>query len=150
MADIYWYISRYKILRTGHERSASRKALLSEAVDITGQSTFQNKIRLWAWKRFVPAEPWKSAEKRTTGDFIIDPYDDYIRDNFVLSPETGLAKHYKWLLNERSSGGDSKYKYEADAIVDGIKKVWKNPWNTCRTTLGRFAQAGHPPDWLRI
>lgn len=94
------YIARFRMTRLGGERAALRAESLKSFADITGMATFSNGVRLFAWRPFKTVEARKPAAE-TKDDFVFNPYDDYIRDKFVLSPKTGLAKTYPWLRNSR-------------------------------------------------
>jgi hypothetical protein len=109
------YIARFKMTRIGGERADVRSSTLRTFADITGMSTFANKIRLFAWKPLKFAEHKKpSAEIR--GKFVINPYDDYIREHLILNTETGLANLYPWLQNPRKYCSKCKKFYAANAI----------------------------------
>ncbi|MFQ6009768.1 MAG: hypothetical protein ACE5J7_01455 [Candidatus Aenigmatarchaeota archaeon] len=120
------YITKYKIMKTAHESPAGRSGSLSSYADITGQRTFANGIRIWAWKSFKAIEARKPALERV-GEFVYDPYDDYVRRNLVLNNKTGLASIYPWLLNKvpEEHFKPGVVECEADHIVQNeIKKHW--------------------------
>lgn len=120
------YIAKYKMFKETHEQPGGRMSSLSSWYEATGQRTFVNGIKLWAWKPFVVGEArtLPTIKPSQAKKFVFDPYDDYVRENLVLNNKTGLAKLYPWLLNTRTKGGDKKYVYEADAIADELKKEW--------------------------
>ena len=109
------YIARFKMTRLGGERPGIRSATLRTFADITGQATFANKIRIFAWKPMKFAEHKKPAAE-VKGDFAINPYDDYIRENLILDPVNGLAALYPWLRNERKYCPKCKEYYSFDAL----------------------------------
>jgi len=94
------YISRFKMTRLGSETASGRSSVMKSYADISGQATFSNKIRLWAWKPLPSKEFRKPTIERKKG-FAINLYDSYVRENMILSTKTGLAKEYDWLLDER-------------------------------------------------
>ncbi|MBN2202791.1 MAG: hypothetical protein JW700_01200 [Candidatus Aenigmarchaeota archaeon] len=93
------YITRFRMTRLGGEGSRSRGESIKSFFDITGQSTFSNFIRLFAWKPFKTVERMKPAAELKNG-FIVNPYDKYTRNKLILGSK-GLAKTYKWLANKR-------------------------------------------------
>ncbi len=109
------YIARFKMTRLGGERSHVRRETLRTFADITGQSTFANKIRIFAWKPMKFAEFRKPAAE-IKGDFIINPYDDYIREKLILDPVNGLASIYPWLRNNRKYCPKCKEYYSFDTL----------------------------------
>jgi hypothetical protein len=94
------YIARFKMTRLGGERPKERAATLRAFADITGMSTFANKIKVYAWKAMRISEH-KRAAREVIGDFVLNPYDDFIRENLILDPNKGLARLYPWLRNDR-------------------------------------------------
>jgi len=112
------YISRYKAMKVGHERAEIRKGAFTAFADLTGQATFANSIRLWAFRPYRAVE-YKKAPAVKTEKFHIDPYDDWAK-MFIKDPKRGLAATYPWLLNEGKKG------MIADDIVDDIKNGWQN------------------------
>jgi hypothetical protein len=91
------YIARFRMTKLGGERSAIRKSSLELFTDITGIATFSNNIRVFAWRTLKVAE-FKKPAGEIRGDFLISPYDDYIREHLVLGK---LADIYPWLRNPR-------------------------------------------------
>ena len=120
------YITKFKLMKTGHETASGRSASLSSFADVTGQKTFSNNIRIWAWKAFT-AEEFHKPGMEKVGEFIIDPYDDYVKENFIFNNKTGLAKIYPWLLNKvpPKEFVAGKIECEADLMVSKIKKGWE-------------------------
>jgi len=109
------YIARFKMTRIGLEREKIRSGTLRSFADITGMSTFANGIRLFAWKPLKFAEHRKpSAEVRN--NWYIYPYDDYIREHYVLDTKVGLANIYPWLRNKRKYCPKCKKYYSAEII----------------------------------
>lgn len=94
------YISRFKMTRLGGERPLVRAGTLKSFADITGMATFWNGIKIFAWKPLKTKEPRKPAAE-IKSPFVINPYDSFIRENYVLDPVKGLAKLYPWLRNDR-------------------------------------------------
>ena len=146
------HIARYRTLKLGAERRAESLGGLKSFFDISGQSTFTNHIHLYAWKAFRAVEHRKAPAlvEEDKGDFIIDPWDDYVRETLVLDKEFGLAKLYPWLRNKSEKRiKDLKLKSEdvkteediienrvtkADEIAEDIKK---NKWSVgMRLTKG--------------
>ena len=95
------YIARFKMTKVGLERSSVMGTLSKSFADISGQSNYANKIFIWAWKPFEP-HGWKERAKEylSSEGFVIDPYDDFVRENFILDPKKGLAKEYPYLAEE--------------------------------------------------
>jgi len=91
------YIARFRMTKLGGERSAIRKSSLELFTDITGIATFSNNIRVFAWRTLKVAE-FKKPAGEIRGDFLVSPYDDYIREHLVLGK---LADIYPWLRNPR-------------------------------------------------
>ncbi len=135
------YLVRFKIMKVGAERKDVQRNMLKSFADVTGQSTFSNAINLWLWKPHKLVEERKNIVEKTgkTSDFIFDPYDDFVRENFVLSKKTGLAhpNFYPWLANilpkdkaekleivksGRIKAGEATV---ADEIAEEIKSSWK-------------------------
>jgi hypothetical protein len=115
------YIARFKMTRLGGERADVRANTLKTFVDITGISTFNNQIRLFVWKPMKFAEHNKPFSE-TTGKFIVNPYDEYVREKIILDKEKGLAKIYPWLANAVKYCPACKGYYSRDAIRCGNKK----------------------------
>ncbi len=109
------YIARFKMTKLGGERAAGRSGTLRTFADLTGQSTFANKIRIFAWKKMKFAEHRKPAAE-VRGDFVIYPYDDYVRENLILHPTKGLAALYPWLNNDRKYCSKCKKYYSYNAL----------------------------------
>ncbi|MEM5804715.1 MAG: hypothetical protein QXU82_02610 [Candidatus Aenigmatarchaeota archaeon] len=120
------YITKFKMMKTGHETAFRRGSALSSFADVTGQKTFSNNVRLWAWKAFSAEEVHKPGVEKV-GDFIHDPYDSYVRENLILNDKTGLASIYPWLLNRvpEKKFKKGEIECEADLMVEEIKKEWK-------------------------
>jgi hypothetical protein len=92
------YIARFKMTKLGTESSFGRSATLKSFADITGMFTFFNVIRLFIWKPMKITEhqkPFREVTKK--GGFVLDPYDDYVRDEIILNKKTGLVAIYPWL-----------------------------------------------------
>ena len=137
------HIARYRTLKLGAERKAAAAGLQSFA-DLTGQSTFNNKIKIYAWKKFRAVEHKKSPtviEKTASNDFNIDPWDDYVREKLVLDGNHGLAKLYPWLRHPSKKMIEDKKikeKIETDeeaiekrvTVADELAERVKKNWNT--------------------
>lgn len=99
------YISRYKMTKLGSETRGGRSGVFKSFVDIAGTSTFSNGITLAVWKPLKPANVERKEYIRESGkaggDFIIHPYDAWIRKHMILDAKKGLAKEYSWLANPR-------------------------------------------------
>lgn len=108
------YIARFRMTRLGGERSSLRGEAMKSFADITGMATFSNGVRLFAWKPFKTVEVRKPAAE-IKDDFVINPYDDYTRENLVLGRK-GLAKLYPWLRNARKYCSSCK-KYLPSGII---------------------------------
>ena len=94
------YLVRYKMMKTGYERPEVATRYLRSFADLTGQATFANVIKLWAFKPLHVPEQRPAATVRE-GEFLVDPYDSFVRENFILNKKTGLAKLYPWLADPR-------------------------------------------------
>jgi len=93
------YIARFKMTRIGGERLRVRAETLKSFADITGIATFWNGIKVFAWKPLKTEEIRKPAIEMKS--FAVNPYDKFIRENYVLDPVKGLARLYPWLRNDR-------------------------------------------------
>ena len=110
------HIARFKSIKLGG--TVAPAAITKSFADVTGMSTFANGIRLHTWKFFKPYEVRKApAEFKPGKDFIIEPYDDYMRETYVLDPQRGLAKHYPWLRDERKYCSKCKKYYPGGTIT---------------------------------
>jgi hypothetical protein len=139
------HIARFKSIRLGMATEPGRSATMKAFADVTGMSTFANGIRLNAWRFFRPVEARKAAIEFKPGKkFVYEPYDDFMRQTYVLDADRGLAKEYPWLRDPRkycrrcekyhpaetvkcpkcgSVGLEDRFR--ADQIVDeNIKKDW--------------------------
>jgi hypothetical protein len=95
------YIARFKMTKLGGERKPIRAETFKSFADITGEATFANGIRIYAWKILKSRDIRKPAAEIKRHGFIIYPYDNYIRENFILDTRKGLAHIYPWLNNDR-------------------------------------------------
>lgn len=130
------YITRFKMMKLGHETEAGRLGTLRAFHDLAGQASFSNNIKIWAWKPFRPPEA-KKATTKITEKFLIHPYDRYVRENFILSP-TGLAKIYPWLRNKIDAGKAKQLdivnkgivrEEEATVADEMVDNILKSEWN---------------------
>jgi len=110
------YISRFKMTKLGGERVPVRAGTLKSFADVTGLAVFSNGIRIFAWKPLKTVEFRKPAAE-VKGKFIIDPYDDFIRENYILDPSKGLASIYPWLRNDRKYCQKCKAYYPPSVIM---------------------------------
>jgi hypothetical protein len=94
------YIARFKMTKLGGERPSGRSKALRSFADITGMSTFTNSIRLFTWRPLKTGEVRRPAAE-VKKDFVVYPYDDFIKENYVLNTSNGLAAIYPWLMNDR-------------------------------------------------
>lgn len=94
------YISRFKMTKIGPGTPAAKSKIMTSFADVTGISTFANGITIWAWK-WIKSEEFRRPLTVKEGDFSINPYDNWIRENYILDPRKGLAVIYPWLRNER-------------------------------------------------
>ncbi len=139
------YLARFKMMRVGAERSGVAKSMLKSFADVTGQSTFSNVVKLWAWKPHKIVEERKPAAEKTGSmtDFVIEPYDNFVREKFVINTKTGLAHKdfYPWLADKLSLEKAKKLSIvkegrikpeeatKADEIAEQIKSEWKKGLN---------------------
>jgi hypothetical protein len=74
------YITRYKMLREQVETKPSE--YLTNPVMTPGfmQAVAFSGVRLWVWKVFTPAEMHKPEAVPEKKGFLIDPYDDFVRE----------------------------------------------------------------------
>jgi len=110
------YIARYKMTKTGTELSSERANVLKSFMDITGQSTFSNYIRLWAWKPLRSIEPKKSPAE-LQDKWWVYPYDDWMRHHYVLNTKKGLANIYPWLMDDRKYCPQCKSYYPSNKTM---------------------------------
>ncbi|MFH1474076.1 MAG: hypothetical protein ABIE55_04275 [Candidatus Aenigmatarchaeota archaeon] len=109
------YIARFSMTKLGGERRAVRDSTLKSFADITGVATFTNGIRIFAWRFFKTEETRKAAAEKKDG-FALNPYDDYVRERFILDPFIGLASIYPWLNNDRKYCPKCK-KYSPSGVI---------------------------------
>jgi hypothetical protein len=109
------YIARFKMTKLGTEESKIRAKLLRLPYEPSGVAAFANGIRLFVWKPLKTVEFRKPAAE-VRGEFIINPYDDYVKENFILDPVKGLASIYPWLRNERKYCPKCKFYQSAGNI----------------------------------
>jgi len=110
------YIARFKMTKLGGERLPVRAGTLKSFSDITGLAVFSNGIRVFAWKPLKTVEFRKPAAE-LKGKFIVNPYDDFIRENYILNPGKGLASIYPWLRNDRKYCQKCKAYYPTTVFV---------------------------------
>jgi len=121
------YIVRFARLRAGHGIESERHKMLRSYIDLTGHVTFTNFTRFWIWKYFKPIEMRRAGrEKNLPGKWVVEPYDAFTRENFVINPTQGLAAIYPWLLDPydpKDPLSDVKYpnKFYADYLINEIK-----------------------------
>ncbi|MFH0929329.1 MAG: hypothetical protein V1818_03165 [Candidatus Aenigmatarchaeota archaeon] len=108
------YITRFRMTRLGGENKIFRAGAIKSFVDIAGQSTFSNGIRIFAWKPFKTVEIRKPAAELKNG-FVVYPYDDYTRDNLIFG-KWGLAKTYGWLRSKRKYCSRCNDYYSSGAV----------------------------------
>lgn len=94
-------IARYKLHKESFSNLDAAKATLITPYHSPGQAFSLNNITIWAWQSMVGIEPRiGTLEKRNRGHdkgFGIDPYDNYIQENFIFNTKEGLAKDYPWI-----------------------------------------------------
>lgn len=108
------YLARFKMTKIGGERPAVRAGTLKSFADITGVATFWNGIKIFAWKPLKTKEARKPAAEMKS--FVINPYDSFIRENYILDPVKGLASVYPWLRNDRKYCSKCKTYHPSDAV----------------------------------
>ncbi len=130
------YIARYQALRVGGERKEVRKQMWRSFADLTGQSTFSNTIRIWAWQPFRVVEYRKLAPARMGGlgnsfkHFVYNPADNFTMSTFILDQKKGLPALYPWLLKEVKFKDEEARAYgrakgfEAERMVYKILGKW--------------------------
>jgi len=109
------YIARFRMTKLGGERVRVRAGTLKSFADITGLAVFSNGIRVFAWKPLKTVE-FRRPAAELKGEFIINPYDDFIRENYVLGPK-GLVSIYPWLGHDRKYCPKCKAYYLPDVII---------------------------------
>jgi hypothetical protein len=109
------YIARFSMTKLGGERTDARATTLKSFVDITGVAAFANRIRVSAWKVLKTEEKRRPASEIKEG-FAVNPYDDYMRENYILDPVKGLASIYPWLRNARKYCTKCK-KYSPSGVI---------------------------------
>lgn len=112
------YISRFKMMKLGEERPEVIKSTFKSFVDITGQATFSNFIRIWAWKPFKIPEARKIPVEKS-GEFLYPPNDPFVVNNYIKNPVTGLANIYPWLLKKKNG----------ETVADKMIKEILGSWN---------------------
>lgn len=116
------HIARYKMMKVGAERPAVVKEAFKAYADITGQATFKNNIKLWAWKTLKAIEARKPAIEKVGKGFIIDPDDPFVINFLILGKDPkiskGLVSIYPWLAK------DGKLSEKAKKVISEIKEEW--------------------------
>ncbi len=131
------YITKFKMMKLGHETEGGRLGTLRAFYDLTGQASFSNSIKIWAWNPFRTAEARKPTVE-TTGKFVIHPYDRYVRETIILNDKIGLAEIYPWLKNKIDAGKAKKLKIVEQGIISAgeatvademIDSILESEWN---------------------
>jgi len=142
------YIARFKMTKLGGERAQTRAKTLRTFADVTGMSTFANEIRLFAWKPMKFAEHKKPAAE-VMGDFIIHPYDDFVREYLILDKKSGLAAIYPWLANKRKYCPKCEKFYSEKAVqCDNCKSIRLED-RTYADEIVENKETGIIPAWKR-
>jgi hypothetical protein len=110
------YIARFNMTKIGGEKSGLRKSTLESFADVTGMSTFSNKIKVFTWRVLRTAEFKKPAAELKKEGFAVYPYDDWLREHLILDESKGLAKIYPWLNDDRKFCPKCKRYFSSDAI----------------------------------
>jgi hypothetical protein len=142
------YIARFKMTKLAGERALTRAETLRTFADVTGMSTFANRIRLFAWKPMKFAEHRKPAAE-VMGHFILYPYDDYIRENLVLNTKTGLAAIYPWLTHPRKYCSKCDKFYSEKTVQCNECKSTRLEDKTYADELVEDNETGIIPAWKR-
>ena len=111
------YVTRHKMMEEMPERKASMFRSNPVMVPGFGQAVMFSGVRLWIWRPFNPTEPGKPEsmiEKRKSGEWEIEPYDDFVK---------------RWVPY-------IEYKYKVEITAKEIKSLLKE-WTTERTEKPR-------------
>ncbi len=107
------YVMKYKTMKLGTEVPEVRKEMLFSPFSITGQATYTNGIKLWAWQ---PVKVFEREAFEHTPGFEIYPYDVIIRDALLFGKITKvdpLSKTYPFLLEPAE-------KNDLDVVKKGV------------------------------
>jgi len=132
------YIARYKSIKLGTEAREYRKSMIFSPFEITGQATFSNGIKLWAWQS-VKVFELGMVEVELPKEIPI-PYDPFIRDALLFGKVIKvkpLSAIYPFLLDripEREAKELEVVKNgivpvtdarTGDKLADDVVKMWK-------------------------
>lgn len=129
------FISKYKMIKLGHELPGVRANDLGNAFNLVGQAGFSNFIRVWAWKplRVPTYQPKLKEMVPEEKDFMINPYDEVARNRLILDKEHGgkygLANLYPFLAEKAKDG------LRADSIAKEIMKGWEDDYGLRKEEL---------------
>lgn len=139
------YIAKYKMIKLGTAIPEQRKEMIFSTLESTGQATFVNGIKLWAWLNLRVFE--LGFIERAPPKELVPPYDRIIRDIILYGKKVKvkpLADIYPFLRKKLSKDEakelgvvksrivplrDARY---ADKLADEIVKAWENGkdgWN---------------------
>ncbi len=76
------YVARYKMLKLGSELPERRKKMAFSTFEVSGQATYTNGIKIWAWQTFKVFE-LGMVEMHKEYELIY-PYDHIIRDALLF------------------------------------------------------------------
>ncbi len=135
------YVIRFKMLKEGLERPGGMHDLTEDVTYVPGmgQGNAYLGVKLWVWKPLRPPEFHKAeARMEAEGDYIIDPYDDFVREwkkkiearyNVTITDEDvrKILKEKKGFAHPRRPGkefaGDALYYsfFDIDFLLGLIK-----------------------------
>lgn len=97
------YIARYKLIREMYEVPSKIKEAFESFIS-AAEVAAANKILLWTWTEIVIPEIHRLAIERKAKEFIVEPYDDYIKREFIFNPEgnngDNLISEFPWITRE--------------------------------------------------
>jgi hypothetical protein len=96
------YVSRFKMMKDSLEEAPAKERTSRFMTLGFSQAVASAGIRLWAWKPFVPEERGRpeGAIDRGKSDFVVEPYDDFVKDKLKLINERYGVKITDKMVNE--------------------------------------------------
>ncbi|MFH1978578.1 MAG: hypothetical protein ABIJ92_04605 [Candidatus Aenigmatarchaeota archaeon] len=102
------YVAKYRMIREKTELNPKEYVSNAYMTPGFGQSQASTGVRLWFFKVFPPEQMGKSESVRSDGKFMINPYDDLVKEwKKKIEEKYGVEitdDEVKKLLKEKSSG----------------------------------------------
>ncbi len=91
-------VTRHKLYKEGLSDPKSAREKLSDVWHSPSQAISTSETEIWAWQPIVPIEPRKGTMQMKDKEFgINDPYDEFIKENFIFDKKKGLKKEFSWI-----------------------------------------------------